>query len=102
MSRNNVRVLSEQMLRVWFLSITYNWHPPIEHVSMKKVCLADKRGRPLHEVKGCQLDGHNAKRMLGGRRDHGMEDWKPHKSLPHIGVYMLIASHVIDKYVLSA
>lgn len=68
---------------------------------MKKVCLVEKQGRPLHEVKGCWLDSQDAKRMLSGRRDHGIEDWKPHKSLPQIGVYMLIVSHVIDEYVLS-
>lgn len=38
--------------------------------------------------------------MLDNRRDHGIEDCKPHKSLPVIGVYMLIILQVIDEYAL--
>lgn len=54
----------------------------------------DKRGRPWDEVKGCQLDCPNAKGMLDSRRDHGIEDQRLHKSLPEIGVFMLITSQV--------
>jgi len=54
---------------------------------MEKVHLDDKQGRPLDEVKDCLLDCHDAKRMLDSRKDHGVKNWKPHKSLPEIGVY---------------
>lgn len=47
------------------------------------------------------MDCHDAKRSLGGRRDHGAEDCRPHKSLPEIGVSVLIISRVIDEYVHS-
>lgn len=47
------------------------------------------------------MDCHDAKRTPDNRRDHEIEDWKPHKSLPEIGVYMLIISWVIDERVLS-
>ena len=67
---------------------------------MEKVHLDDKQGRPLDEVKDCQLDCHHAKRMLDGRRDRGIEDWRPHNSLPEIGLSMLSVSHVINEYVL--
>lgn len=91
MSRNSGRVLSEQMLPFWYLSITDNWHSPMEHESVEKVHREDKQGRSLDEVKGCRLDCHDAKRTLDGRRDRGIENWRPHKSLPKIGVSMLIA-----------
>lgn len=55
---------------------------------MKKVHLEDERGRPLDEVKDCQLDCHDAKRTKGGRRDHGIKDWRPHKLLPDRSVYV--------------
>jgi len=41
-----------------------------------------------------------AERTLDGRIDHGIEDWRPHKSLPEIGLSMLSVSHVINEYVL--
>lgn len=55
-----------------------------------KVHLEDKHGRPLAEAKGCLLNCHDAKGMLDSRRDHGIEIWKPHQSLPEIGMYVLI------------
>lgn len=79
----------------------HNRLSPAEHISMNKVHVEDKKGRALDERQGCRLGSHGAKRTPDGRRDHGIEDWKPHKSLPEIGVYMLIVSCVIDEYVLS-
>lgn len=55
----------------------------------------------MGEVKG-RLDCHchDAEKNLGSRRDHRIADWKPHESLPEIGVYILIISQVMDAYVL--
>lgn len=39
--------------------------------------------------------------MPDDRRDHGIEDWRPLKSLPEIGVSMLIVSHIINEYVIN-
>jgi len=38
--------------------------------------------------------------MLNGRRDHGIEGWKAHKSLPEIGISMILISQVVEEYVL--
>jgi len=44
-------------------------------------------------------DCHDARRMLGRRRDCGIEECKPHNPLPEIGTYTLIISSVIDEFV---
>ena len=41
-----------------------------------------------------------AERTLDGRIDHGIEDWRPHKSLPEIGISMILISQVVEEYVL--
>ena len=48
---------------------------------MKKVRLEDQEGRPLAEVKGCQLGCYGAEKTQDNRRGHGIEDWNPHKSV---------------------
>ena len=48
---------------------------------MKKVHLEDQEGRPLAEVKGCQLGCYGVERSQDSRRGHGIEDWNPHKSV---------------------
>jgi len=63
-----------------------------------KAHLEDKHGRLLDEAKGCRLECHDAKRTLDGTRDHGVEDWKPHQSLPEMGVCVII-SQVINECV---
>lgn len=89
----------EIMAECWE-SRCYNVGNSTEHVSIKKVHVEVKQ-RSLDEVENHQLDYHDARRMLDGRRDHRIEGCRAHKWLPEIGVYLLIVSCVIDEYVLS-
>jgi len=43
---------------------------------MKRVHPEGEWRRALEEGKGCQLDSHDSKWTVDGRKDYGIEDWK--------------------------